>query len=117
MNSTTDGRISWEHESSYTSNLYKEVERWQNWLHEATTLNCKMMVRSLCCITIEVRELPTYDGLIAVDEFLSKFESVVREQQRFDALKWVLHITPTRWWGTHQGNFEDWRSCRRMMQL
>lgn len=37
-----------------------------------------------------------------VDEFLRKFESVVPEQQWFDALKWALRVTPTRWWGTHQ---------------
>jgi len=55
---------------------------------------------------IEARELPTYDGLTEVDEFLSKFKSVVLEKQWFDALKWALHATPARWWGTHQENFE-----------
>jgi len=26
-------------------------------------LNCNMMTRSLCCVSTEVRDLPTYDGL------------------------------------------------------
>jgi len=76
-------------------------------LHKVTMVNCNMMIRSLCCVTIEAWELPTYDGLTMVDEFLSKFESVVLKQQRLDALKWALRTTPTRWWSTHQGKFED----------
>lgn len=70
VNPTADGRISWECQSSFTSNSDEEIEQWQNRLHEVTTLNCNMMIRSLCCIIIEARELPTYDGLSAVDEFL-----------------------------------------------
>lgn len=66
-----------------------------------------MMVRSLCSVTIEVRDLPMYDGLTALDEFLNKFESAVPEQQWFDALKWALRAMPTKWWGTHQRSFED----------
>jgi len=77
---TTDGRISWECESSCTLNSDEEVERWQNQLHEVTTLNCNMMVRSLRCVTTEAREQLTYDGLLVVDEFLRKFESAVLEQ-------------------------------------
>jgi hypothetical protein len=108
-------RISWERESSCTSDSDEEIERWQNRLHEVTTLNCNMMIRSLRCVTTEVRDLPMYDGLSEVDDFLNKFEREVPEQQRFDALKWVLRATPARWWGTHQRSFEDWRECRRMM--
>ena len=52
VNPTADGQISWERESSCTSNSDEEIERWQNWLHEVTTLNCNMMVRSICYVTI-----------------------------------------------------------------
>lgn len=48
-----------------------------------------------------------YDGLSDLDDFLRKFEREVSEKQHFDALKWVLRATPTRWWGTHQRRFED----------
>jgi len=67
-----------------------------------------MMIRSLRCVTTESRELLTYDGLTTLDEFLSKYESAVPEQQQFDALKWALRAMHERWWGMHQGNFEDW---------
>ena len=101
MNLNANGRILWECESSYTLDSDEEIERWKNQLHEVTTLNCNMMTRSLHCVTIEARELPTYDGLTIVDEFLSKFESIVPEQQQLDALKWALRATPARWRGTH----------------
>ena len=101
MDLITDRRISWEREISFTSDSNEEIERWQDRLHEVTTLNCKMMVRSLHCMTTEARDLPTYDGLTSVEEFLNKFESEVPEQQWFDALKWALRVTPTRWVGMH----------------
>ena len=107
VNPTTDGRISWEHESSCTSYSNEEIEWWQNQLHEVTMLHCNMMTRPLRCVTIEVRDLPTYDGLSEVDDFLNKFEKEVPERQHFDALKWVLYAMPTRWWGTHQTSFKN----------
>lgn len=55
----------------------QKIERWQNWLHKVTTLNGNMMIRSLWCVMIEVSELPTYDGLSEMDEFLRKFESAI----------------------------------------
>ncbi|MCY6524848.1 hypothetical protein, partial [Actinobacillus pleuropneumoniae] len=64
-------------------------------------------------MTTEVRDLPMYDRLSEVDDFLNKFEREVSKQQRFNALKWALCATPARWWGTHQGSFEDWRKCIR----
>ena len=80
MNLTAYGRISWEHKSSYTSNSNEEVEHWKNRLHEVTALNCNMMIRSLQCMMTEARELPTYDGVIGVDEFLDKFENEIPKQ-------------------------------------
>lgn len=67
VNPTTDGRISWEHEISHMSDLDEEIERWQNQLHEVTTLKYNMMTRSLHCILIKMRDFPTYNGLGEVD--------------------------------------------------
>lgn len=117
VNLTADGRISWEHDSSCTSDSDEEIEHWQNRLHEVTTLNCNMMIRSLWCVTPEEREIPTYDGVTSVDELLDKFESIVLDQQRYGVLEWALHVTPTRWWSTHQKTMGNWHECRRQMHL
>jgi len=117
VNPIAEGRVSWECVGSCPLDPDEEDECWHNWLSEVTMLNCNMMTKSLCCVTTQVQDLPTYDGLTAVDEFLNKFESIVPEHQWFDALKWALRATPARWWGTQQGNYENWRDRRRMMQL
>ena len=83
MNPTADGRITWDHEGSYTSESDEELKRWYNRLHEVTTLSCNMMTRSLCCVSSEVRNLPTYDGLNDVDVFLHAFEREVPKKQCF----------------------------------
>ena len=38
VNRIADGWIAWEHESSCTSDSDEEIERWQNRLHEVSTL-------------------------------------------------------------------------------
>jgi len=43
-------------------------------------LSCNMMNRSLHCVSSEVRNLPTYDGLNYVDVFLDAFERLVPEK-------------------------------------
>lgn len=70
--------------------LHEEIERWKNWSHEVTMLNCNMVVRSLHCVTTKVGDLPMYDELIVVDEFLKKFEREVPKEKHFNALKWAL---------------------------
>lgn len=76
-----------------------------------------MMMRSMHCVSIEVMNLPTYDGLIEVDDFLNKFEREVLEQQHFESLKWVLRTMPTRWWGIYEISFEDWCEWRRKIHM
>jgi len=80
VNPTTDGRISRERESSSTSDSDEEIERWQNRLHEVTTLIYNMMTRSLHCVSMEIMDMHTCDGLSEVDAFINRFEGEVPEQ-------------------------------------
>ena len=86
----------WDFKSSFTSDFDEELECWQNCLHEVTTLSYNMMTRSLHCVSSEVRNLPTYDGLNDVYVFLDAFEREVPKKQHFQALEWALCATPTR---------------------
>ena len=85
MNPITDGRITWDHESSCTSDPNEELEHWQNRLHEVTTLSYNMMTRSLHYVSSEVRNFPTYDGLNDVDIFLDAFDREVPKRKCFEA--------------------------------
>lgn len=49
--------IAQDQESSCTF----ELEHWQNCLHEASTLQCNMMTKSLCCVSSKIRKLPFCD--------------------------------------------------------
>jgi len=46
-------------------------------------LHCNMMTKSLHCMSSEVRNLPSYDGLTDVDIFLDAFEREVPEKHHF----------------------------------
>lgn len=107
VNPTMDEWIAQERKSSYTLDSDEEIKRWKNRLHEVTKLNCNMMTRLLHCVSIEIRDLPTFDSLSEVDNFFNKFEKGLPEKQRFQALDWVLCAMLARWWGTHKGSFED----------
>lgn len=81
-----DGWITWECKSSYTSDFDEEIERWENRLHKVTTLNCDMMTWSLRYVSLEERNIPTYDGMNEVDTILDIFEREVSQKQCFQAL-------------------------------
>ena len=42
-------------------------------MHEVSTLRCNMITKSLHCVSSEVRNMPYYDGLTNVDQFLDEF--------------------------------------------
>jgi len=117
VNLTADGRISWDLESSCTSESDEELEHWQNRLHEVSMMRCNMMTKSLRCVSSEVRSMPYYDGLTDVDKFLDAFEREVPKKHCFQALDLALRAMPLSWWGTHKDNFDGWREYRRMMRV
>jgi len=47
---------------------------------EVTTLNYNTLMKLLHCVTIEVCNLPMYNGLTTTEEFLSEFEKEVPKQ-------------------------------------
>lgn len=77
INSMKYGRIAWDWESSCTSDSNEELYHWKNHLHEVSTLLRNMMMKSLRCVSLEVRKLPHYDDLTDIDLFLDEFEREV----------------------------------------
>lgn len=56
-----------------------------------------MMMKSLHCVSMEVRNLPYYDGLNDVYMFLDEFECEVLKDHRFQALELALRSTSAQW--------------------
>lgn len=53
-----------------------------------------MMMKSLRCVSSNVRKLPYYDGFTDIDMFLDEFECEVPKDHCFQALELALHATP-----------------------
>lgn len=90
INSTRDGRITWDKDSSCTSDSDEELEHWQNQLHEISLLRCYMLTKSLQCISTEVWHLHYYDDLEDVNLILDKSERDVPKEQWFQDIDIVL---------------------------
>ena len=79
---TTDEELGWW-SSSYTSlDSDDALENWKNLMHEVSIRKCSLITRSLCRVTTEIVELPTYEGIPDLYEFLVEFEYKVLETQR-----------------------------------
>lgn len=63
-------------------------------MHEVSTLRYNMMTKSFYCISSVVRNLPYYDGLTNVDNFLDAFEREVPKHHHFQVLDLALCATP-----------------------
>jgi hypothetical protein len=86
-------------------------------MYEVSAWRCARLTREVRWIGIEVRNMPTFDGLNHLETFLSYFEEIVPVQQRLLALDEALKATPARWWGTHKKNIMDWMQCHTLMEM
>jgi hypothetical protein len=84
-------------------------------MYEVSTRRCSRLTREVRWIGIIVSNLPTFDVLNPLENFLSEFESSVPTQERLLAMDEAMKATPTRWWGTHKSNITDWTQCRTLM--
>lgn len=76
-----------------------------------------MMTKLFHCVSLEVRNLPYFDGLTDVDKFFDAFKREVPKKHHFQALDWALRAITARWRGTHKDNFDNWHVYRKMMRL
>lgn len=117
VNPTADGRISWEHDSSCMLDSNEEIERWQNRLHEVTTLNYNMMIRSLQHMMTEARKLPADDGATNGKEFVDQCGNTITKQKRHGVQKGALHVTTTQGWSTPQKTRRNRCENRRWLHV
>lgn len=70
INPTANGMLSWHCASSCTSNSEEGLENWKNIMHEVSGRRCARLTRSLCWTGAQVCEVPMFDGLSNIEEFL-----------------------------------------------
>jgi hypothetical protein len=84
-------------------------------MYELSTRRCSRITREVRWIGTIVSNLPTFDGLNPLENFLSEFETSVPTQQRLLAMDEAMKSTPARWWGTHKRNIKDWTQFQTLM--
>jgi hypothetical protein len=80
------------------------LENWQQILHEVSTRRCARIDRAVRWVGTEIREPPSFHGINDLEEFLTKYEDEVLENQRLLSLYIALKETPARWWGAQRNN-------------
>ena len=55
-----------------------------------------------------MHELPTYEGLPNLVNFLNEFEGLVMELQQLSMLDHALKYIHARWWGAHKKCITNW---------
>ena len=90
INTTVDGMLSWHYASSCTSESEEGLENWQNRMHEILGRCCAHLTKSLRWIGTEVVQVPMFDGLFNIQEFLQEYEAQVPISRRLKTLDVAL---------------------------
>jgi hypothetical protein len=112
INPTADGVLSWRSITSCASDSDTGLENWKQCLHEVSTRRCTRIDRAVRWVGTEIREPPSFHGINDLEEFLTKYEEEVSDNQRLLALDITLKATPARWWGAHKETVKDWYQCK-----
>ena len=115
INPTANGMLSWRYASSYTSDSDEGLVNWHNQMHELSGRHCVHLTKSLCWIGTKVDQVPVFDGLSNIKEFLKEYEAQVPSSQRLQALDVALRATSARWWVAHKKNITTWETCHRLL--
>jgi hypothetical protein len=96
-----------------TQNKRRRTDR--NHMYEVSTIICARLTREVHWIDTTMSNLPTFNGMNFLENFLSEFEISVPTKQRLLAMDEAMKDTLERWWGTHKGNITYWTQCRTLM--
>jgi hypothetical protein len=102
VNPTTDGLLSWRSITSCASDSDIGLENWQQPLHEVSTRRCTRVYNIVRWVGTEIREPPNFHGVNYLEEFMTKYEDEVLENQGLLALDISLKATLAIWWGAHK---------------
>jgi hypothetical protein len=111
VNLIADGVLSWI-SIMCTLDLDTGLENWKERLHEVSTRRCTRIDRTIRWVGIKIREPPNFYGVNDLEEFLTRYEDEVLENQRLLALDIKLKETLSRWWGAHKDTIKDWYQCK-----
>ena len=80
INPIEEGNISWRCDSSSESDSEVGLKNWQNRLYEVSARRCAFMTKSLRRIGAESIDVPSFHGLVDVNDFLQQFEQEIPQE-------------------------------------
>jgi hypothetical protein len=78
------------------------LDNWQQQIHKVSTRRCTRINCVVRSVGTKIREPPSFHGLNDLEEFLTKYEEEVLENNRLLALDISIKEISARWWGTHK---------------
>jgi hypothetical protein len=82
VNPTAYGVFSWRRITSCYSDSYTGLEYWYQILHEVSKIRCTRIDYSVRWVGTKIREPPSFHGVNHLEEFLTRYEEEVLENQR-----------------------------------
>ena len=76
---TINGELGWCSDSFVSFDFDDALENWQNKPHEVLFKKCELNTQSLHRVATKTVELPIYEGLPVLSEFLREFEEKLFE--------------------------------------
>jgi hypothetical protein len=80
-----------------------------------STRRCSRIDHTVRWVGTEIREPPSFHGLNDLEEFLTKCEEEVLENNRLLSLDISLKETLAIWWGVHKEKIWNWYQCKRLL--
>jgi hypothetical protein len=80
LNPIADKNLSWRSDNTFSSDSEEALENWKDQMYEVSTRRCARLTREVHWIDTTVSNLPTFDGLNPLENFLSEFETSVPTQ-------------------------------------
>ena len=117
INPTVEGNISWRCDNSCALVSDVGLENWKNRLYEVSARRCAYLTKSLRWIGAEIKDIPSFDGLVDVNDFLYQFEQEIPHEQRMLAIDLAVRATPAIWWHAHKQHIASWDDFKRLTTI
>jgi hypothetical protein len=96
VNPTTDGVLSWRSITSCALDSDIGLDNWEHRLHEVSIRRCTRRNHVVRWVGTEIREPPSFHGVNDLEEFLTRYEDEVLENERLLSMDIKLKETPAR---------------------
>ena len=75
------------------------------------------MTKSLQWTGAEIIDIPSFHGLVDVNDFLYQFEQEIPQEQRMSAIDLAVRATLVIWWHAYKQHIASWDDFKRLTMI